>query len=220
MRSKPLYSPILALVVGSLFVPGCDKKAEEKTTAEATPAADAKNDAAAPAADPAADPAAPAPSAAGDGASQAAPVTVELKSAEGQNVTGTLTFSPAADGVAVSGEITGLTPGKHGFHVHEKGDCAAPDFTSAGGHFNPAQKEHGAPADEQHHAGDLGNVEAGSDGKVQVDATIPNVTLEAGAENSVLDKAIVVHAKEDDLKSQPSGNAGDRVACGVIAKSS
>src|SRR5690606_7007848 len=207
---SPILSPTWALLAGSLFLSGCDKKADEKPSAEAAPAADAKADGAAPGGDAAE----PAPS--GDAAAQS--VSVELQSAEGQSVAGTLTFASSADGVTVSGEISGLTPGKHGFHVHEKGECAPPDFTSAGGHFNPTHKDHGAPADEQRHAGDLGNLEVGSDGKVQVQATLTDVTLAEGGENSLLGKAIVVHAGEDDLKTQPSGDSGARVACGVIAK--
>jgi Cu-Zn family superoxide dismutase len=107
-----------------------------------------------------------------------------------------------------------LNPGTHGFHVHEFGDCSAPDFASAGGHFNPTSEPHAGPKDAHRHEGDLGNVEAGADGSVAVDYTDSGLRFEG--DKSILGRAVVVHANADDLKTQPSGNAGGRVACGVI----
>ena len=139
----------------------------------------------------------------------------ELRSAAGMNVTGTVRFEKAGDNqVRVIAQITGLAPGKHGFHIHEFGDCSAPDFTSAGAHFNPTGASHGAPHDAQHHSGDFGNLEADEQGRAELDMTVD--FLEWEGPNSFIGKAVVVHAEEDDLKSQPSGNAGGRVACGVI----
>lgn len=141
----------------------------------------------------------------------------QLQSAAGKNVSGTVTFTRGPEGVAVEGTLNGLEPGKHGFHVHETGDCSAADFSSAGGHFNPANVQHGAPTDEVHHPGDMGNLEVGSDGTATVSITMPELSMDEGDPAYVIGKAVVVHAKADDLKSQPSGDAGGRVACGVIS---
>jgi Cu-Zn family superoxide dismutase len=141
--------------------------------------------------------------------------TVTLKPTQGNKVAGTITVATMGSGVHFTGTITGLTPGKHGFHIHEKGDCSAPDATSAGGHFNPENKAHGAPDAPEHHAGDLGNIEADASGAAKVNVHMNGITLGSGAD-SVMGKAIIVHANPDDLKTQPTGNAGARVACGVI----
>ncbi len=140
--------------------------------------------------------------------------TADLEPTEGNHVKGTVTFSQEKDVVVVRAEITGLTPGKHGFHVHEKGDCSAPDGSSAGGHFNPTNKQHGARTSADRHVGDLGNVEADADGKATLVWRDPVMRLDGP--DSIIGKAVIVHAGEDDLKTQPSGNAGARVACGVI----
>jgi Cu-Zn family superoxide dismutase len=117
----------------------------------------------------------------------------------------------------VVADISGLKPGKHGLHIHEKGDCSAPDATSAGGHFNPEKKNHGAPDAAEHHLGDLGNIEAAAKGKAHLDRTVDFLTI-AVDPNTIEGKAVIVHAQEDDLHSQPVGNAGARLACGVITK--
>ncbi|HEV8255109.1 MAG TPA: superoxide dismutase family protein [Vicinamibacteria bacterium] len=137
-----------------------------------------------------------------------------LMPAKDGKAAGTLTFAKADGGVRITGRITGLNPGTHGFHVHEYGDCSAPDFASAGGHFNPTAQPHAGPKDAHRHAGDLGNVEAGADGSVSVDYTDADMRFDG--DKSILGRAVVVHANADDLKTQPSGNAGGRVACGVI----
>jgi Cu-Zn family superoxide dismutase len=136
-----------------------------------------------------------------------------LHSASGSQVSGTITFTKSGDSVQVVADITGLTPGKHGFHIHEFGDCSAADATSAGGHFNPMKKPHGAPDASERHAGDLGNIEADSTGKAHLD--LKDNMLKFSGENSILGRAVIVHEKADDW-SQPTGNAGGRVACGVI----
>lgn len=164
----------------------------------------------------------PAPSAAGAAkpaaATAPAPVkgaaSVVLEPTQGSQVRGTVAFTPAPGGVRVVADITGLTPGAHGFHVHDKGDCSAPDATSAGGHFNPGNAPHGAPDAEKHHAGDLGNITAGEDGKAHLDQVFPFLSL-AGPE-SIVGRGFIVHGGKDDLTTQPTGNAGARVACGVI----
>jgi superoxide dismutase, Cu-Zn family len=130
-------------------------------------------------------------------------------------VKGTVEFKETDDGIEVTANIEGLKKGVHGFHIHEKGDCSAPDAKSAGGHFNPGGHKHGAPDAAEHHEGDLGNITAEKDGKGTATLTIKGVTLGDG-DTSIVGKGFIIHAKADDLKSQPVGNAGDRVACGVI----
>jgi Cu-Zn family superoxide dismutase len=130
------------------------------------------------------------------------------------HVHGKITFTQTDAGVEVAGEITGLTPGKHGFHIHEFGDLSSDDGLATGGHFNPDMHKHGGPGDAEHHAGDFGNIEADKDGKATVKMTLKDLSL--GGPHTILGRALIVHAKEDDLKTQPSGNAGDRIAQGVI----
>lgn len=141
----------------------------------------------------------------------------EILPTEGQTTGGLVKLTRTDDGVRIEGTVTGLTPGLHGFHIHEKGDCSAPDATSAGGHFEPADDPHGAPEDppDQHHLGDFGNITAGENGEAPVNITDPELRM--SGPDTIIGKAIIVHAGEDDLVSQPSGNAGARVGCGVIS---
>jgi Cu-Zn family superoxide dismutase len=132
----------------------------------------------------------------------------------GNTVEGTVTFAATSGGVAVKASLKGLAAGAHGFHVHEFGDCTAPDATSAGGHFNPKGKPHGAPTDAARHAGDLGNIQASSDGTATLEWTDPHMKLDGP--DGVIGHAVIVHVNADDFKTQPTGNAGGRVACGVI----
>lgn len=151
------------------------------------------------------------------GESAAAPVNnavAVLSPAGGSNVGGVVHFTKVADGVRITADITGLTPGKHGFHIHEYGDCSASDATSAGGHYNPTGAQHGSPTDAERHVGDLGNVEADTSGVAHYDRVDSMVKL--NGEHSVVGLAVIVHAGEDDFTSQPTGNAGARVACGTI----
>ena len=136
-----------------------------------------------------------------------------LHSASGSQVMGTVTFTKTGDAVQVVADITGLTPGKHGFHIHEFGDCSAPDAASAGSHFNPTKKPHGAPDAGERHVGDLGNIEADKDGKAHLE--LKDKMLTFSGENSILGRGVIVHEKVDDW-SQPTGNAGGRLACGII----
>ena len=140
-----------------------------------------------------------------------AKATLESKSSS--QVTGTVTFTKSGDDVQVVADLKGLKPGKHGFHIHEKGDCSAPDAASAGGHFNPMHQHHGGPATAEHHTGDLGNIEADASGNAHLDW---KGKMNLSGADSIIGKSVVVHEKEDDLKSDPAGNAGVRVACGVI----
>jgi Cu-Zn family superoxide dismutase len=133
----------------------------------------------------------------------------------GQKCHGVVRFTQEGDSVKVVADIEGLSPGqKHAFHIHQYGDCSGPDGMSAGGHYNPEGHQHGLPESENRHAGDLGNAQADSDGKAHYEITVNNVSI-MGEKNPILGRAVIVHAKTDD-GSQPTGNAGGRIACGVI----
>lgn len=143
--------------------------------------------------------------------------TTHLASASGSLVSGTLHFASKGDGVDVTGEIGGLDPhSTHGFHVHEIGDCSAADASSAGGHFNPIDKPHGRAGHGPHHLGDSDNIVTNTRGVAQISKHLAGVSLGTGQGNDIASRAVVVHANPDDYSSQPSGNAGARVACGVI----
>lgn len=143
---------------------------------------------------------------------------VPLKDRNGKKV-GQARLMQTPQGVKISLEASGLTPGMHGIHIHETGKCVPPDFESTGGHFNPFGKEHGLKNPKGPHAGDLPNITVGTDGTVQTTLLDKLVTLKKGAKNSLLDQdgsALVIHAGKDDNMSQPSGNSGKRVVCGEI----
>ena len=143
--------------------------------------------------------------------------TVQLSPATGSSVAGTLTVMPMGTGIHLTGNIAGLAPGStHAFHIHEKGDCSAADFSSAGGHFNPTAQPHGRAAQGAHHLGDNDNLVADANGVARVDAHFEGVVIGGGALNDVLGKAVIIHAGTDDYTTQPTGNAGGRIACGVI----
>lgn len=143
----------------------------------------------------------------------------ELASASSSDVSGTLAFVGTDEGVRITGRITGLKPDStHGFHIHEHGDCSTPDAASAGGHFNPTQQPHGHPAEGQRHAGDLPNQVANAEGVATVDVLAKDVQLGTGGDTDILGGAVIVHAQPDDYSSQPSGNSGARIACGVITR--
>ena len=128
---------------------------------------------------------------------------------------GIVRFTQDGDSVKVVADVEGLVAGeKHAFHIHQYGDCTLPDGASAGGHYNPEGHQHGLPETENRHAGDLGNIVAGSDGRAHYEITVKNISV-AGIKNPIIGRGVVVHAKVDD-GSQPVGNAGGRIACGVI----
>ncbi|KRG87301.1 superoxide dismutase [Stenotrophomonas daejeonensis] len=163
-----------------------------------------------PPAEPPAPPAPPAVSTAQLAEANLAPASASL-------VSGRLALVPEAGGVHITGVIGGLPRGRQvAFHVHEKGDCSAVDAASAGGHFNPAAQPHGRAGSGTHHAGDMDNLQADAAGVVHMDMHLHGVTLGGGAANDIAGRALVVHADADDYRSQPAGNAGARVACGVI----
>lgn len=133
---------------------------------------------------------------------------------EDGDATGYVTFTKVDDGVRVQGEFSGLEEGKHGFHIHQYGDCRAADGTSAGGHYNPADNPHAGPDAESRHVGDMGNLEADADGNATIDYVDSTITL--NGPESIMGRGVIIHGGEDDLESQPTGAAGPRMGCGVI----
>ena len=140
----------------------------------------------------------------------------ELQPTQGNSTTGAITFTQAGDKVRVAGDVRGLKPGQeHGFHIHEAGDCSSGDGMSAKGHFNPQAKPHAHPSTSERHAGDMLALKADDYGNAHVDATLDIITVNPGP-TSVIGRGLIVHASPDDYKTQPTGNAGARLACAII----
>ena len=152
----------------------------------------------------------------GDHAGGASEAVAILQARSGSSVSGSVRFATVPGGVRITASVSGLTPNaKHAIHIHEKGDCSAPDGSSAGGHYNPDGHPHGGPDAAERHAGDLGNLQADASGHAEYARTFDNISI-AGDHNPVIGLSVIVHAGEDDLTTQPTGNAGGRIACGVI----
>lgn len=205
MRRHHLHFSIVAGLAMAASIAGCTPDRTD-TTAPASMSAEP-------------DAPAPPPAMSAPAEIPAGQAVVTLKSAGDMKVSGDLTLTAETGGVHVSGSISGLTRGtQHGFHIHESGDCSAADFKSAGGHFNPSNKEHGNPNSDIHHAGDMMNLTVNDSGIATLDVTVPGVTLGDGGSDDVMNRAIVIHSGPDDYTSQPAGDSGSRIACGVIAK--
>jgi len=158
----------------------------------------------------------PPPAAPGPAGSTPSGADIVMTPASGSLVSGKLHATPMQNGVRITGELGGLSRGStHAIHIHEKGDCSAADATSAGGHFNPAQQQHGRAGSGPHHGGDMDNIVANANGVAVVNVQAIGVSL-GGGDTDIGGRAVVVHAAPDDYQSQPAGNAGARVACGVI----
>jgi Cu-Zn family superoxide dismutase len=153
------------------------------------------------------------------GAPTPAAAIARMESKSGSAAVGEFELTASDGGVSINGSLGGLTPGtEHGFHVHENGDCSAADASSAGAHFNPGNAPHGAPnaAQGERHLGDMPNLVADENGHSAVTASVQGATLRDGGPNDLIGKALVVHEKRDDYVTQPSGDSGARIACGVI----
>jgi superoxide dismutase, Cu-Zn family len=140
---------------------------------------------------------------------------VALQAKSNSQLSGAATLSETAEGVKIVLSVENVAPGEHGAHVHENGDCSAPDAASAGSHYNPSSHPHALPTSDPRHLGDLGNITVGADGKGTIEVVAPGANLKEGDPSSFLGRAIIVHEKQDD-GGQPVGNAGGRIGCGVI----
>ena len=193
-------------LASALALSACNKGAEP----DAAPADSITPPAAtAPVADPAAPP------------EMAKPIaTAQLQPTKDSTVAGTISFTLVDGQLRASGDISGLKPdSEHGFHIHEKGDCSAPDGSSAGGHFNPGSSEHGSISTAMHHGGDMPNIKADAQGNAHIDGPVAsNVNVGVGDGFDIVGRGLIVHADPDDYKTQPTGNAGARLACAVITK--
>lgn len=139
-----------------------------------------------------------------------------LNPTKGNHVQGLVNFKQVDGGVLITADVTGLTPGKHGFHIHEFGDCSSPDGSSAGGHFNPSGKKHGGPDHAERHAGDLGNIVADEKGNAHYERV--DTVIKLNGPDTIVGHSIIIHSNPDDFKTQPTGNSGGRVACGLIVE--
>ncbi|HYH44767.1 MAG TPA: superoxide dismutase family protein [Thermoanaerobaculia bacterium] len=198
MRLRTLNLPVAALAVFTLLACGKHDQEAGGTAAGTEPAEPTVT-------------AAPAPEPMAMGAMEA---QTTLASTTDTDFSGTVRFVKEGAGLRVIADLRGIDqPGSHGLHVHETGDCSAHDFHTAGGHFNPANTPHGCPPGERH-AGDFGNVEVAADGTVHFEQTTDQLSLDGP--NSVVGKALILHTGTDDCQTQPTGNSGDRLACGVV----
>jgi Cu-Zn family superoxide dismutase len=199
--------PTTLFIASALALGACKR---EPPAAETTPAAPADQHAEGHASEP--------PAQAGTDLPAPTSAIAEIKPTQGSTVNGTVTFKIVDGALHVSGQVSGLKPNtEHGFHIHEKGDCSAPDGSSAGGHFNPAQSAHGSISSDPHHGGDMPNIVSDAQGNATVDGPVSsNVNLGKGDAYDIAGHAVIIHADPDDYKTQPTGNAGGRLACGVI----
>jgi Cu-Zn family superoxide dismutase len=208
------------VAAGLLILAACSSPRMEKaTTTDQAQGKTASPAATKPAAAPA--PAAPAPAAPPAAASPATASATLQGDPANTAFSGTISFSTEpGGGIHVVAHVKGVPPGKHGLHLHANGECVHGDeagkhFSSAGGHFNPAGAPHACPPTDPRHAGDFGNIEVDASGNGHLDLTSKDISIGGGA-NSVVGKAVILHAGADDCTTQPTGNSGDRLACGVI----
>lgn len=190
MKKAVLFG-VLSLVMMGLIIAGCDQAEDEVAVEQEAEVATEE-------------------------AAQGVVAIAQLEPTEGNTARGTVEFTPTDEGVRVVANVSGLAPGEHGFHIHEFGDCSAPDAESAGGHYAPYGNPHGAPTDSVRHMGDLGNITVGADSSGQLVWVDP--MIEMTGVNSIIGKSVIVHQNPDDFTTQPTGGAGPRLACGVIER--
>lgn len=142
--------------------------------------------------------------------------SAKLEPRSGSSVSGNVTFTQVGEMVRISGAVNGHTPGMKGWHIHEKGDCSDPKAESAGSHFNPRGHKHGGPSDAVRHAGDTGNLVFNDRGSATIDVMMSGISVSRDKPDGIIGRALIIHMQEDDLKTDPTGNAGGRAACGVI----
>lgn len=207
---------LAGFIVTSLFLAGCHDHRCTKCGDEMPGDAKAAHDHGAKAKDPAAAAHDHGSAKSGDACAMPAALVAVMAPTKGNSVGGKVRFTTVDGGVRIVADITGLTPGgKHAIHIHEFGDVSAEDGSAAGGHYNPGGHPHGGPDSEHHHAGDLGNLTADAAGNAHYELVAKGLSLCCG-KMSVIGRSVIIHAKEDDLTSQPAGNAGPRIAQGVI----
>lgn len=212
--------PLVLLLVPALLV-GCDKPSDPVEPQATVAPAPASRVATPPgtAADVPTQSAVNDPAVANPVAAPVAAARIVLMPTSGNQAHGDLSLVPEPGSLRLTGTLTGLgAESVHGFHVHEIGDCSAPDATSAGPHFNPAGHAHGEPGSGEHHLGDLPNVTANAQGIAAVNLRLPGLELGSNSPHDVLGRALVLHAQRDDYRSQPAGDSGARIACGVIQR--
>lgn len=206
----------LSLLISLLMLSGCDRPAEP-----IEPVASGSGMSSTPASAPvaAAPPAIPPPSPTAPDGAAVSTAQALLMPTQGRTAGGEISFQMEEGGLRMTGRITGLTASAaHGFHIHEIGDCSAPDASSAGAHFNPIGHPHGQVGTDPHHAGDMPNLQADAQGAVSVDLLLPTLEIGSSGPRDVLGRAVVVHEQADDYATQPAGNSGARIACGVIGR--
>lgn len=150
------------------------------------------------------------------GMSDAPTATAQLEPRNDSNVRGNVTFTQVGEMVRINGEVTGHAAGMRAWHIHEKGDCSDPKGMSAGSHFNPHGYKHGGPTDAERHAGDMGNLVFDDRGRATINVTTGGISVSNDKPDGIIGRALIIHMDPDDLKTDPTGNAGGRVACGVI----
>jgi Cu-Zn family superoxide dismutase len=205
--SRPLTLSVLAAALLATFATaGCQREEPPAETAAAAPAPAATTAMATPAPD------VPAPALAPAGQASAT-----IEGVDDNGIAGEITFTADGDGARIAGTVTGLAPDSvHGLHVHDTGDCSDPAGGSAGTHFNPGHQDHGGPEAAARHAGDLPNLTADATGTATIDGRVAGLSVGARDDRDVVGKAVVIHEKQDDYATQPSGASGTPVACGVV----